>query len=79
MQIIVVDKTPTDDDALRKSRESRWIRTLKIESLHGLNLKEDHFETMAIIQRGLIEHEQIINISSNRRMKQLMDWLSNPH
>ena len=26
-----------------------------------------------------IEHEQIINISSNRRMKQLMDWLSNSH
>ena len=26
------------------------------------------FETKAIIQRGPIEHEQIINISSNRRM-----------
>ena len=25
------------------------------------------------------EHEQIINISSNHRMKQLMDWLSNSH
>ena len=25
------------------------------------------------------EHEKIINISSNRRMKQLTDWLSNPH
>ena len=33
----------------------------------------------AIIQCGSIEHEQIIYISSNRRMKQLMDWLSNPH
>ena len=33
----------------------------------------------AIMQRGSIEHEQIIYISSNRRMKQLMDWLSNPH
>ena len=30
-----------------------------------------HFETKAIIQRGLIEHQQIINISSNRRIKQL--------
>ena len=28
-----------------------------------------HFETKAVIQRGPIEHEQIINISSNRRMK----------
>ena len=33
----------------------------------------------AIMQRGSIEHEQIINESSNRRMKQLMDWLSNSH
>ena len=33
----------------------------------------------AIIQRGLIEHEQIIYISSNRRTKQLIDWLSKPH
>ena len=30
------------------------------------------------MQRGSIEHEQIIYESSNRRMKQLMDWLSNP-
>ena len=30
----------------------------------------------AIMQRGSIEHEQIIYESSNRRMKQLMDWLS---
>ena len=29
------------------------------------------------MQRGSIEHEQIIYESSNRRMKQLMDWLSN--
>ena len=41
------------------------------------NLK--NYETKAIIQCGLIEHEQIIYLSSNRRMKQLMDWLSNPH
>ena len=33
----------------------------------------------AIMQRGSIEHEQIIYESSNRRMKQLMDWLSNSH
>ena len=33
----------------------------------------------AIMQRGSIEHGQIIYESSNRRMKQLMDWLSNPH
>ena len=39
----------------------------------------EHFETKAVILRGLIEHEQIINRSSNRRMKQLVDWLSNPH
>ena len=31
------------------------------------------------MQRCSIEHEQIIYESSNRRMKQLMDWLSNPH
>ena len=31
------------------------------------------------MQRGSIEHEQIIYKSSNRRMKQLMDWLSNSH
>ena len=31
------------------------------------------------MQRGSIEHEQIIYESSNRRMKQLMDWLSNSH
>ena len=36
-----------------------------------------HYEIKAIIQCGLKEHEQIIYISSNRRMKQLMDWLSN--
>ena len=29
------------------------------------------------MQRGSIEHEEIIYESSNRRMKQLMDWLSN--
>ena len=34
------------------------------------------YERKAIIQRGVIEHEQIIYISSNRRLKQLMDWLS---
>ena len=28
------------------------------------------------MQRGSIEHEQISYESSNRRMKQLMDWLS---
>ena len=28
------------------------------------------------MQRGSIEHEQIIYESSNRRMKQLIDWLS---
>ena len=33
----------------------------------------------AIVQRGSIEHEQIIYESSNRRMKQPVDWLSNPH
>ena len=33
----------------------------------------------AILQRGSIEHEQIIYERSNRRMKQLMDWLSNSH
>ena len=33
----------------------------------------------AIMQGGSIEHEQIIYESSNRRMKQLMDWLSNSH
>ena len=32
-------------------------------------------EKKAIMQRGSIEHEQIIYVSSNRRMKQLMDWL----
>ena len=37
------------------------------------------YEIRAIIQRGLIEHGKIIYISSNRRMKQLMDWLSNTH
>ena len=26
-----------------------------------------------------MQHEQIVNISSNRRMKLLMDWLSNSH
>ena len=31
------------------------------------------------MQRGSIEHEQIIYESSNSRMKQLMDWLSNSH
>ena len=34
-----------------------------------------HCEIGAIIQRGAIEHEQIIYISSNCCMKQLMDWL----
>ena len=33
----------------------------------------------AIMQRGSIEHETNYYVSSNRRMKQLMDWLSNPH
>ena len=33
----------------------------------------------AIMQRDSIEHEQIIYESSNRRMKQLMDWLSNSY
>ena len=33
----------------------------------------------AIMQRSSIEHEQIIYESSNRRMKQLMDWLLNSH
>ena len=28
------------------------------------------------MQRDLMDHEQIIYESSNRRMKQLMDWLS---
>ena len=32
-----------------------------------------HYERRAIIQRDAIEHQQIIYISSNRRMKQLMD------
>ena len=32
----------------------------------------------AIMQRGSLEHEQIIYVSSNRRTKQLMDWLSKP-
>ena len=41
MQVILVDKTPTNDNALRKSRESRWIPTHKTESPHGLNLKVD--------------------------------------
>ena len=31
------------------------------------------------MQRRSIEHEQIIYVSSNRRMKQLMHWLSNSH
>ena len=31
------------------------------------------------MQRGSIEHEQIIYVSSNRRTKQLKDWLSHPH
>ena len=31
------------------------------------------------MQRGSIEHEHITNISSNSRMKLLMDWLSNSH
>ena len=31
------------------------------------------------MQRGSIEHEQIIYESSNRRMKQLVDWLLNSH
>ena len=37
------------------------------------------YERRAIIKRGVKEHEQIIYISSNRRMKQLMEWLSNPY
>ena len=41
MQVFVVDKTPTNDNALRKSWKSRWIRTLKTESPDGLNLKVD--------------------------------------
>ena len=47
-------------------------------SVPGLRLF-GHYERRAIIQRGVIEHEQSIYISSNHRMKQLMDWLSNPH
>ena len=38
-----------------------------------------HKEMRAIIQRGLIEHEQILYRSSNRRMEQLVDWLPNQH
>ena len=33
----------------------------------------NNYERKAIIQRGVIEHEQIIYISSNRRMKQLIN------
>ena len=43
---------------------------------------EQYVQTLrknAIMQRGSIEHEQIIYGSSNRRMKQLMDWPSNSH
>ena len=36
-------------------------------------------ETGVVFNVELSSHEQINNISSNRRMKQLMDWLSNPH
>ena len=38
-----------------------------------------YYERRAIIQRGVIEHEQIVYVSSNSRMKQLVDWLPNPH
>ena len=31
------------------------------------------------MQRGSIEHEQIMYVSSNRCMEQLVDWLSNRH
>ena len=38
------------------------------------------YERKAIILRGVLEGEQFfLYISSNRRMKQLMDWLSKPH
>ena len=47
----------------------RFVETAQIAS----------FETKAVIQRGSIEHEQIINMSFNCHMKRLMDWLSNPH
>ena len=47
------------------------------------HIDQDNLEALgkkkAIIQRGSIEHEQILYESSNRRMKQLMDWLSNSH
>ena len=32
-----------------------------------------------MIDQGYKDLNKIINISSNRHMKQLMDWLSNPH
>ena len=46
----------------------------KARTIPEINIKKK-----AIMQRGSIEHEQIIYESSNRRMKQLMDWLSNSH
>ena len=49
-----------------------WPKDKKYSSFNFLGEK-------AIMQRGSIEHEQIIYESSNRRMKQLMDWLSNSH
>ena len=38
-----------------------------------------YYEKKAIMQRGSIEYETNNYVSSNRCMKQLMDWLSNPH
>ena len=38
----------------------------------------NYYKMKAIIC-GLLEHEQIIFIRSNRHMKPLVDWLSNPH
>ena len=52
------------------------IYPASVGSLHSMT--EEELNAQNVVNK-FVEDEQIINISSNRRMKQLMDWLSNSH
>ena len=76
-------KTIREGESKRKKEEEgkqiMMITVLINNNNSKNNNNNNNIRKKAIMQRGSIEHEQIIYESSNRRMKQLMDWLSNSH
>ena len=64
-------------EVLRETNSDHWQLSLYIDQNEPLLVDDQRRAYLSILNK--VQSQQIIYISSNRRMKQLMDWLSNPH